>query len=142
MFRNAASLVLGIVIAVSTVMLIDTVNHMVFPPPPGLDFSDTAAVEPYLATLPAGAYLFILASAVVAAFVGTLAACYIGTIKPLNCAIVVGGFVFAATVANFIWIPHPLWLSIATLVGVVASALLATKLAPQSTQADDQAEQA
>lgn len=137
MIRNAAAFVVGIVIAFLTVWLIDMLGHMVFPPPAGLDFSDPSAVKPYLATLPIGAFLFILASAVVAAFAGTLAACHIGTTSPLNCAIVVGGIVFAATVANFIAIPHPLWLSIGTLIGIVASAWLAARLAPASeTEAD------
>ena len=130
MIRNAAAIIAGIVTAFLTVMLIDSLNHMVYPPPPGLDFSDPAAIKPYLATLPVGAFLFILASSVVAAFVGTLVACYIGTIRPFNCAVVVGGVVFSATVANFIAIPHPLWLSIATLVGIVASSWFATRLAP------------
>ena len=130
MIRNAAAIIAGIVIAFLAVMLIDALNHMVYPPPAGLDFSDPAAIEPYLATLPIGAYLFILASSVVAAFIGTLAACHIGTIRPLNCAVIVGGIVFAATVANFIAIPHPLWLSIATLIGIVVSSWFAMRLAP------------
>ena len=132
MFRNAAALVVGVAVAFLTVMLIDYVGHMIYPPPAGLDFSDTSAIEPYLATLPIGAFLFILASSTVAAFIGTLVACYIGTIKPLNCAIVVGGIVLAASIANFIAIPHPSWLAIATLAGVVAAAWFAAQLAPAS----------
>ena len=133
MIRNAAAFVVGIVIAFLTVRLIDMLGHMVFPPPAGLDFSDPSAVKPYLATLPIGAFLFILASSVIAAFAGTLAACHIGTTSSLNCAIVVGGMVLAATVANFIAIPHPLWLSIGTLVGIVASAWFAARLATPSS---------
>jgi len=133
MIRNAAAFVIGIVIAFLTVQLIDMLGHMVFPPPAGLDFSDPSAVKPYLATLPVGAFLFILASSVVAAFAGTFAACHIGTTTPLNCAIVVGGIVFAKTVANFIAIPHPLWLSIGTLAGIVVSAWFAARLATPSS---------
>ena len=134
MIRNAAAVVLGVVSAFLTVWLIDRLNHFIYPPPEGLDFTDMAAVEPYLATLPVGAFVLILASSVVAAFIGTLVAIYIGTIRPFNCAVIVGGIVLAATIANFIAIPHPLWLSTATLLGVVASAWLATKLAPTSRQ--------
>ena len=128
MIRNVIAIIAGIGTAFLTVMLIDRVNYMVFPPPAGLDFSDPTAIEPYLATLPIGAFLFILASSVVAAFVGTLVAGYAGKIKPFYCAVIVGGMVFAATVANFIATPHPLWLSIATLLGVVVSAWLAMRL--------------
>jgi len=130
MFRSAAAIVAGVVVAFVTVMLIDMLGHTIFPPPEGLDFSDPDAIRPYLATLPVGAYLFILASSVVAAFVGTLLACYIGRNNPALFGGVVGGIVLAATIANFIAIPHPLWLSISTLAGVVLSTLLAMRLAP------------
>jgi len=129
MIRNAAAIIGGIVIAFLTVMLVDMLNHTIYPPPPGLDFSNPDASRPYLDTLPVGAFLLIMASSVIAAFIGTLVACYAGTIRPQNCAIIVGGMVFAATVANFIAIPHPLWLAIATLLGVVVSAWLAMQLA-------------
>ena len=130
MFRNAGAIVAGVIVAFATVMLIDMLGHFVFPPPEGLDFSDPDAIRPYLATLPVGAYLFILASSVVAAFVGTLLACYIGRGNPALFGGVVGGIVLAATIANFILIPHPLWLSISTLAGVVLITLLAMRLAP------------
>ena len=132
MLRNAASIVFGVVSTFVTVMLIDKLNHMIYPPPPGLDFTDPAAVEPYLATLPVGAFLLVMASSVVAAFIGTLVAIYVGKIRPLYCAVIVGGIVLAATIANFIAIPHPLWLSALTLLGIVATTWLATKLAPAS----------
>ena len=72
MLRNFAAILLGVVTAFVTIMLIDMLNHFFYPPPPGLDFTDSAAIEPYLATLPVLAFLLILASSVVAAFVGTL----------------------------------------------------------------------
>jgi hypothetical protein len=135
MFRNIAAVIAGIVTAFVTIMLIDKIGHMVYPPPEGLDFTNPDAIRPYLATLPVGAFLFILASSVVAAFVGTLVACYIGTANATLFGAVVGGIVLAATIANFILIPHPLWLSLATLIGIVVSTLLAIRVAPPSDSA-------
>ncbi len=129
MLRNGLAIVIGIITAFVTVMLIDKVGHMVYPIPAGLDLTDPDAIRPYLATLPVGAILFVLASSVVAAFDGTLIACLIGNMKARVSGSVVGGFVFAASVANFIAIPHPLWLALATLAGVVLSTLLAMRLA-------------
>jgi len=130
MLRNVLAIVAGVVTAFLTVMLIDKLGHFVYPPPRGLDFSDPDAVRPYLATLPLAAYLFILASSVVAAFVGTLVACYIGTANATLFGAIVGGIILAATIANFIAIPHPVWLAVATLSGIVLSTLLAIRLAP------------
>ena len=129
MLRNVLAIVVGVVTAFVTVMLVDKIGHMVYPAPAGLDFTNPDAIRPYLATLPIGAFLFILASSVFAAFDGTLVACLIGNVKPRVFGSVVGGFVFAASVANFIAIPHPLWLALATLAGVILSTLLAMRLA-------------
>jgi fructose-specific phosphotransferase system IIC component len=128
MIRNAAAIIGGIVIAFLTVMLVDMLNHTIYPPPPGLDLSNPEASRPYLDTLPIGAFLLIMASSMVAAFVGTLVASYAGPIRPQKCAIIVGGMVFAATVANFIAISHPMWLVIATLLGVAVSAWVAMRI--------------
>jgi hypothetical protein len=137
MFRNVAAIVIGVVMAFVTVMLVDKIGHLVYPLPAGLDFSNPDAVRPYLATLPVGAFLFILASSVVAAFVGTFIACVIGTAKPRVFGAVVGGFVFTASVANFIAIPHPLWLVFATLAGVTLSTLSAMRMAATITGRED-----
>jgi len=133
MFRNLGAIVIGVITAFGTVMLVDKIGHMVYPPPPGLDFTNPDAIRPYLATLPIPAFLFILASSVVAAFVGTFIACCIGTANPRIFGAAVGGIVFAASVANFIAIPHPLWLSLATLSGIILSTLFAMRLAAATT---------
>ena len=134
MIRNIGAIVIGVVAAFVTVMLVDKIGHIVYPPPAGLDFTNPDAIRPYLATLPIGAFLFILASSVIAAFNGTLVACFIGTARLRIFGAVVGGFVFAASVANFIAIPHPLWLALATLVGIILSTLLAMRLAAATTR--------
>ena len=129
MIRNTAAVIAGIVAAFLTIMLVDMLGHVFYPPPLGLDFSDAEAIRPYLANLPLGSFLFIMASSIAGGFFGILVACAIGTVKPAAFAVVIGGIVLAASTANFILIPHPLWLSLVTLVGIVASAWLAMVLA-------------
>ena len=133
MLRDFVAVVAGIITAFLTIMLIDKIGHMIYPPPAGLDFADPEAIRPYLATLPIGAYLFIWASSVVGALTGTLIACFAGAARTAILAAAVGGIVFAATVANFIWIPHPLWLSLATLAGIILSTWLAMGLVASSS---------
>jgi hypothetical protein len=137
MIRNLGAFVIGVVTAFVTVMLVDKIGHMVYPPPPGLDFTNPDAIRPYLATLPIGAFLFILASSVVAAFTGTLLSCCIGTANPNLFGAAVGGIILAKTIENFIAIPHPLWLVLATLAGIILSTLLAMRLATPTTGRED-----
>lgn len=137
MIRNAAAMVAGVIIAFGAMVLIEKTTSLVYPPPPSLDFSDTESARPYLATLPAGEFLLVFASSVVASFIGTLAACYIGTGRRRVFGAVVGGVVLAATIAKFIAVPYPYWLSIATLLGVIGSTLLAMRISPPSTDPED-----
>lgn len=131
MIRDIIAGVVGIVVAGLLIILIEKFGHAVYPPPPNLDFSDPEAMRRYMATLPFGAFLLLMAAWLVGTFSGTLIACTIGTAKPAIYALAVGGLVFAGTIANLIMIPHPLWFSLVSLAGIIASALLAMHLAPK-----------
>ena len=130
MIRNVVAATVGLVIAFVLIMVIEKVGHMIYPPPPDLDFSDPEAFRPYVATLPILALLFPMFAWMIGTFTGSLVACVIGTVRPLAFVVVVGGLVVAGTIANLIYIPHPLWFSVLSVVGIVASAWIAMLLAP------------
>ncbi len=129
MIRNIGALIAGIVTAFASIYLIEKLGHTIYPPPADLDFSDPEAIRPYIATLPIVALLFPMFAWFVGTFAGSLVANFCGDAKPYVFAGIVGGLVLAATVANLIMIPHPLWFSITSLIGIVASAWLANRLA-------------
>ena len=129
MIRSIGALIAGIVTAFASIYLIEMLGHTIYPPPADLDFSDPAAIRPYIATLPIIALLFPMFGWFVGTLAGSLVANFCGNAKPYVYAAAVGGLVFAATVANLILIPHPLWFSIISLLGIVASAWLANRIA-------------
>ena len=128
MIRNVAAALAGIVTAFVMIMLIEKLGHFIYPPPPDLDFSNPEAIRPYMATLPFLALMFPMLAWITGTFAGSLVACSIATARPMAFAIIVGGLVFAGTVSNLIVIPHPLWFSVLSLLGIVASAWLAMRL--------------
>jgi len=129
MIRSIGALIAGIVMAFASIYLIEMLGHTIYPPPADLDFSDPAAIRPYIATLPIIALLFPMFGWFVGTLAGSLVANFCGDAKPYVYAAIVGGLVFAATVANLILIPHPLWFSIISLLGIIASAWLANRIA-------------
>jgi len=129
MIRNIAALIAGIVTAFASIYLIEMLGHTIYPPPADLDFSDPAAIRPYIATLPIIALLFPMFGWFVGTLTGSLVADLFGDAKPYVFAGIVGGLVLAGTIANLIMIPHPLWFSIISLLGIIASALLANRIA-------------
>lgn len=125
MIRNPAAAVAGLFVAFVSIYLIDKLGHSIYPPPADLDFSDPDAIRPYIATLPITALLFPMFGWFTGTFLGSVIACLIGTAKAWVFPTMVGGLIFAATIANLIVIPHPLWFSIISLLGIIASAWLA-----------------
>ncbi len=132
MLRDILACVAGVAIAFLIVFLADELSHMMYPPPPGPDFGDPVALRLYVTTLPIGALLSVMGGWVVATFVGSVVAGRIGTAKAWIFPLVVGGLMFAATLANLIAIPHPLWFSIVSLFAILASAWLAWKVSDRA----------
>lgn len=128
MGKNIAAGVAGIVIAGALVWLVEMIGHSVYPPPPGLDFANPEAMRAYIATMPIGAFLFVGGAWFIATLAGTFAACKIGDAKPMIFAIVVGGLMLIATAANLMMIPHPMWFSIAGIIGILVAAWLGMTL--------------
>ena len=129
MLRDILAGVTGVVIAVLIVFLADELSHMVYPMPADLDPSDTEDLRVHIATMPLGAFLMAMGGWVIATFVGSVVADRIGTAKPWIYPTVVGGFMFAATTANLILIPHPHWFTAVSLTAILISAWLAWRVA-------------
>jgi hypothetical protein len=136
MGKNIAAGVAGVLIAFGLAWLVEMIGHSVYPPPADIDFSDADAMRTYVAGLPLGALLFVAGAWSIGAFAGTIAACRIGTANPKIFAMVVGGMVLVATAFNLAIIPHPLWFSIAGIVGIIVAAWLGMTLSTQSDSDD------
>ena len=128
MGRNIAAGIAGVLIAFGLVQVVEMAGHAVYPPPANLDFSDKEAMRAYVSSLPLGALLSVGGAWFIGALGGTFAACKIGRAKPAVYALVIGGLMLAATASNLIMIPHPLWFSIAGVVGIIIATWLGWKL--------------
>lgn len=126
--RYVLATVAGIVVALGTIAGVEMLGHRVYPPPTGIDFSNPEAVKTMMAGMPVGALLFVLGGWLLGTFLGTLAACRIAAAWPMRFAAIIGGILLAATIANLVMIPHPLWFSIVAVVAIVAAAWLAGRL--------------
>jgi hypothetical protein len=133
--RNVIGALVGIAVAIITVMVLQKIGHIVFPPPADLDFENRDAVAAYMQTLPIGAFVFVLASYIIAAFDGTFAACLVGRAMPVIYALIVGGMMLIGTVANLALIPHPTWFSITAIIGIIVAAWLAAQIAAATVAA-------
>ncbi len=129
MLRNIAGAIIGVAVAVLTVMFVEWISHSLFPFPDGLEITDTEALNAHIGSLPLAAFLLVLAGNLIATFDGVLAACLIGRIKPFYYALLIGMLMIAATVSNLLMFQHPNWYSASVLIGIVLSAWLAVTIA-------------
>lgn len=127
MSRQVLAIVAGVVVAFGLVAAIEAVGHAVYPVPRDVDFRQPEQVRRYLATLPSGAYAFVLAAWTLAAFGGGTVAALIARARPMRNAAIVGAFVLAATIANLVMIPHPAWFAVAGVLGIGIGAWVAGK---------------
>ena len=134
MLRKVFGSLAGIIAAFAVITLVQMIGHQVIPPPSGMNPADPDSIREAMASLPIGAFLFVLLSYFLGAFTGSFVATWLGGVRVRTSAIVVGGLVFAATVANLVMIPHPIWFSVVALAGIPVSAFFGARLAPRRVQ--------
>lgn len=128
MIRKISAVVLGVLIAVILIIAIEALGHAVYPPPDGMDVTDREAIRAYVMGAPIAALLFVMAAWLVATFAGGLLACFIARETPLVYAAIVGGLVLLGTIINLLSIPHPLWFSITSLLAIIATIFVTSRL--------------
>jgi hypothetical protein len=129
MGRKIAAVLVGIFVAFGLVFCIEAIGHKVYPTPPGLDFSKPEVVAEFMKTLPAGAFMFVLGGFAIATLIGGFIAARIAGVKPFVFAGIIGVLMLAATTANLMMIPHPLWFSVTSIALIVVATVLAGRLA-------------
>jgi len=131
--RRSIALVVGATVASTLIAGVEALGHAVYPVPAGLDFSNLQQVDSYMQGLPAGALLFVAAAWTAGAFSGGLAAALVAGSHPRLFASLIGGLVLAATLANLLSIPHPLWVVALGVTGIGLASVAAATLAPRLT---------
>ena len=134
MLRKLFGGLAGIIAAFAVITLVQMIGHQVIPPPSGMNPADPDSIREAMASLPIGAFLFVLLSYFLGAFTGSFVATWLGGVRVRSSATVVGGLVFAATVANLVMIPHPIWFSVVALAGIPVAAFFGARLAPRRVQ--------
>lgn len=130
MFRSAWAVLAGFVAAAAIYMLANEVREFLYPPPPGLGSADVESVRRYHSQLPFAALGLNFVRSILATFIGTSVACYIGKTDNRIMGVIVGGIVLAYAIAYFIAVPFPLWLSLITITGIALATMLAVYVAP------------
>jgi len=118
MGRRVLATIVGVVAAVIIVLLVEYLGTLFYPPPPGLDVTDPAALAAAMATLPTGALLIILGAWLLGAGGGAGIAQAVCRRTARWPGAVVGLVMLAGAAWSLVAIPHPIWFTAAALVGI------------------------
>jgi ABC-type transport system involved in multi-copper enzyme maturation permease subunit len=125
--RRIGAVLAGLAIAIAIIMACEMIPHALYPPPPGMDMMDLEQVKPYLAKLPATAFLIVLIGHLAATLAGTAATA--GIAKSRQPAYVLGTLLFAGGIYNAVKIPQPVWFSVASFAIYIIATMVGARLA-------------
>ena len=129
MGRIVLGLLAGLVVAGLTIFVIEALGHAVYPPPPGIDPRNPESLRSIIATLPAGAFAFVLLAWLLGSVAGAWTAVRMVGRRWLWPGLAVGAIVLAGVVYNMMALPHPTWMLPVALLGVPAATWIGAALA-------------
>lgn len=127
MLRIILGCIAGVFVAIGLTAILQAVGHMIFPVPEGMNTMNRAEMGEAIAALPITSKVSVIVSYTIAALVGGGLAAWIS--KRKWAALIIVGFMLAATAVNLIMIPHPLWMIFATIAGLLFAGVFAQKAA-------------
>ncbi len=129
MFRSVLTIVLGFLAGALANGLMETVGHLWYPPPPGIDLHNPEQLRSIVEKLPVGALVMVLVAWSSGALVGGLVAALSARSRPALHAIIVGGLQMLCGGVTMWLIPHPAWFVAMSICLVIPSAGLGAVIA-------------
>ena len=127
MLRTVLGVVIGVISGFVTIYAIEEIGHQIWPVATELNLKDKAAAAAFLAGMPLGALLTVVAAWILGAYTAAVVGLMLAERRTLA-GIVPAAMIFAATVLVLVMLPHPLWMAVGGLGGIVAAAWLADRL--------------
>lgn len=129
MLRTILGIVLGVIAMMIAVSGIESLGHLLYPPPPGLDPQNAEDLDSIIAAAPVGAMAMLVFAWCAGAFIGGWIAARIAR-HPRVAALLVALLVMAGVIGMIFIAPaHPKWVAALGLLLPVPLGLLAARLA-------------
>ena len=108
--RNFLSVVVGLIVGMGVNMALIKVNEALYAMPEGVSYEDQEAFQAWIDTLPAPAFLIVMAAHLGQALVGGWVAARLGSSRPVQLALVVGALSMVGGLMMLMTVQGPLWM--------------------------------
>ncbi len=126
--RSILAVVAGCFAAGLLTVVLESLGHVIFPPPPGVDLSDHAALAKIMDQLPLGALICVLGGWAIGTTVGAATAAWLAPRAATVHGLIVGLIMLVLGLFTMIMIPHPVWFQIASVLLTPACAWFGAKV--------------
>ncbi len=127
MLRLVLGAIIGTVSGFFVIYAVEQVGHQIWPVATELDLKDKAAAAAFLTGMPLGGLLTVLAAWILGAYTASMVGLLLAARRRVG-GVIPAAVIFAATALVLFMLPHPLWMTIGGLGGIVAAAWLADRL--------------
>jgi hypothetical protein len=131
LIRSVLAVIAGFVAASAVMMVVETVNGKILYPELGKraeGVTDREEIRAILASAPVGALVVVVIGWVLGSIAGGFLAALISRKRPALHALVLGGLLTLAGIANNLMLPPPIWFWIATIVIFLPATSLGARL--------------
>ncbi len=112
--RRLLGVILGILAGGLVVYACERIGHTLYPPPEGMDLTKPEAVRALMELAPVGSLLFVVAGYLLGASAAGVVSVAVGRSAAALWIVFPQSLLFLATAANLFMIPHPVWMSVAS----------------------------
>lgn len=120
----------GLVVGVLVIIGVESVGHMIFPPPEGVDMKDPEQLKAIMKSIPFGAKLAVLIAWGLGVFGGGAAGVLLSGRKKMPATIIATLLLIFSAITLFM-IPHPVWMIIGAVIVTLLGWYGATRFARQ-----------
>ena len=132
-YKNALGVISGCITGVVLISAGEMCMYKLFPFPVGIDSRDAVAMGKAIASMPSGAFIFLLAIYIVASFCGGIVSTLITGRQKARPAFIAGIILTLAGVYNTWHLPHPLWFTLTDALVYIPAAYLGFTVSKKKT---------
>ncbi|GAB5522519.1 MAG: hypothetical protein Roseis2KO_03910 [Roseivirga sp.] len=126
--KRILPVIAGLLAGWVAIFALEAVNHIFYPPPADLDFTDKAALTEFMQALPALAFVLLLVSWMIGTFIAGMVGALLNKEAWKNSSIIIGVILALGSIINMTLIPHPTWLMIVASLAYVPTTYLGGRL--------------